>query len=120
MKMKRKCKSFLFDLGGVVIVRWTFFVLDFDGTYDNEYENELGVEPLVFAVLEKDIVHAHQIAKEAHEIFHDSSDDLCIGDYFEDLLARNKIPFMLIGSLKISFGERQKEFLSDCIEREVV
>lgn len=41
--MKRKCKSFLFDLGGVVIVRWTFFVLDFDGTYDNEYEDELGV-----------------------------------------------------------------------------
>ena len=62
-------------------MRWTFFVLDFDGTYDNEYEDELGVEPLVFAILEKDVAHVHQIAKEAHEIFHDNLDDLCIGDY---------------------------------------
>lgn len=80
-------------------MRWTFFVLDFDGTYDNEYEDELGVEPLVFAILEKDVAHVHQIAKEAHEIFHDNLDDLCIGDYGQSCNLK-KLWSMKVGFLR--------------------
>lgn len=31
-------------------MKWTLFVLDFDETYDNELEDENGVQPLVYLV----------------------------------------------------------------------
>ena len=101
----------------------TLFVLDFDGTYDNEDEDSTGVQPLVYLIpldRQKDVEH---YAREAHNDFHSEENkalDLCIGDYFEEWLGNNGVDYQLVGSLDLTFGERQVDYLADYIPREVV
>ena len=100
---------------------YTFFVLDFDGTYDLEDEDELGVTPAVYLIpLEKQIL-VEQLARMASEKFmEDDTGSYCIGDYFEEFLNENNIYYQRIGSIELSFGERQLDYLADYIPREVV
>ena len=101
----------------------TLFVLDFDGTYDNEDEDSTGVQPLVYLIpldRQKDVEH---YAREAHNDFHSEENkelDLCIGDYFEEWLGNNGVDYQLVGSIDLTFCERQTDYLADYIPREVV
>lgn len=101
---------------------WTFFVLDFDGTYDNELIDSNGMEPLVYLIPLEKQKDVERCAKEAHNDFHtDKSEcDYYIWDYFEDKLKFNKINFKLIGDIDLTFEERQVDYLADYIPREVV
>lgn len=101
---------------------WTLFVLDFDGTYDNEDEDSTGVEPSVYLIpLEKQL-EVERYAWKAHNLFHEDEDecDYCIGDYFEELLTENDIEYQHIGNMEITFGERQVDYLADYIPRVIV
>ena len=52
---------------------WTLFVLDFDGTYDNEEPDSDGVQPLVYLIpldRQKDVEHC---AAMASQDFHSDS-----------------------------------------------
>lgn len=42
-----------------------------------------------------------------------------IGDYFEQLLKSNNIPFQIVGDLHIPYGERQEDYLDDSIAKEI-
>ena len=104
---------------------WNLFILDFDGTYDNEsYGNEqeevYGVMPSVYLIPAGKECQIKRIAYEAERDFLDAEDDQCIGDYFEEKLELEKIPFQFVGSLEIPFDERQKEYLADYIPRVIV
>lgn len=102
-------------------MKWTLFVLDFDGTYDNEYDYEDGAQPLVYLVPTSETKRIGAYAKEAHNDFHsDDSGSMCIGDYFEEWLDNNGIDYRRVGSLNLTFGERRGEYLSTEIEMEVV
>lgn len=102
-------------------MKWTLFVLDFDGTYDNENDYEDGVQPLVYLVPTRETKRVSAYAKEAHNDFHsDDSGSMCIGDYFEEWLGNNGIDYRLVGSLNLTFGERCGEYISTEIEMEVV
>lgn len=99
----------------------TFFVLDFDGTYDLEPEDEYGVEPVVYLIPRESETAVFRYARLASRMFLESENEtLCIGDYFEQLLKANDIPFQIVGDLHISFGERQEDYLDDSIAKEVV
>lgn len=100
----------------------TLFVLDFDGTYDNEYNEGYGVEPLVYLIPFDEREEVERIADAAHDEFHTNDDgsDMCIGDLFEEGLRAQGIEFQQVGSLHIPFEERQDEYLTDHISIAVV
>lgn len=97
-------------------ITWTFFVLDFDDTFDNEEQDSLGCAPLVFMVPEDQIDAVKYLAYDAHDAFHEDIDgSTCIGDYFTDFLDKNKIPYMLVGMIPLPFIKRSCNYLADDI-----
>ncbi len=100
---------------------WTFFVLDFDGTYDNESPDSDGVQPMVYLIplsRQSDVEH---YARMAHDDFH--SDDylgFTIVDYFEEWMENNDCDYKVVGTIDLTFGERQVDYLADYIPREIV
>lgn len=94
-------------------ITWTFFVLDFDNTFDNEEPDSLGCAPLVFMVPESQIDVVKYLAYDAHDAFHEDIDgSICIGNYFTDFLDENKIPYMVIGMIPLSFIKRSCDYLA--------
>lgn len=100
---------------------WTLFVLDFDGTYDNEYYGEYGKRPAVYQIPLEKQKEVEKLAKKASMEFN-TSDDVCepICDIFDGLLEENNIKYHCIGNLKIKFGDRQENYLDECIPRQIV
>lgn len=101
---------------------WTLFVLDFDGTYSCEAGDELGVQPSVYLVPENKIEEVQQCAYDAGQKFgndNELSTD-CIGDYFEGFMEEQEIPYQEVGTIDLTFGERQTDYLADYIPREIV
>lgn len=102
---------------------WTLFVLDFDGTYDNEEPDLAGVQPSVYLIpldRQRDVEH---YAAMASQDFHSEENEklgLCIGDYFEEWMSNNGVEFKSVGSIDLTFGERQVDYLADYIPREIV
>lgn len=102
---------------------WTLFVLDFDGTYDNEELGSDGVQPIIYLIpleRQRDVEH---YAAMAHDDFH--SDKNCefgstIADYFEEWMGNNDCDFRIVGNIDLTFGERQVDYLADYIPREIV
>lgn len=100
---------------------WTLFVLNFDGTYDNEDCDEIGVPPLVYAIPLDKVEDVKECAEQAHSDFHtDEACCQCIGDYFEDRLTENNIDYVEVGEIKLTHGERGYNFLADYIPRAIV
>ena len=102
---------------------WTLFVLDFDGTYNNEEPDSVGVQPFVYLIpldKQRDVEH---YAAMASQDFHSEENlelGLCIGDYFEEWMNNNGVDFKPVGSIDLTFGERQVDYLADYIPREIV
>ena len=100
---------------------WTFFVLDFDGTYDMEVPDCKESKPTVYLSpldRQRDVEH---YARMAHDDFH--SDDylgFTIADYFEEWMGNNNCDYKVVGKIDLTFGERQVDYLADYIPREVV
>lgn len=100
---------------------YTLLILDFDLTYDNEPEDELGVSPSVYLIPLDKQIEVEKLASRAHDMFHSSHDIfLSIGDIFEDLMKANRIKYQYVGSLEIPFGERQVDYLADYLPLVVV
>lgn len=101
---------------------YTFFVLDYDGTYDNEADYTYGVSPSVFLIKESEQKQVEELAVEANRQFHSTLQETneCLGNIFENLMKKNNIFFQYIGDLQILFGERQINYLPDYIPRVVV
>lgn len=100
---------------------WTLFVLDFDGTYNNEYKEGYGARPEVYQIPLDRQREVESLAGEATRIFHSSGYlQEPIGDTFKGLLEINNIKYHYVGELKIRFGERQMDYLADYIPREIV
>lgn len=102
-------------------MKWTLFVLDFDGTYDNEPEDKNGVQPLVYLVPTERVKDVSYYAQQAHNDFHeDDTGSMCIGDYFEEWLDNNGIDYKSVGNIDLTFDERFGDYLSKEIEMAVV
>lgn len=96
--------------------KWSLFVLDFDGTYDDGE-----VKPLVYLVPTESVDQVKAFALMAHNDFHtDDSGAMCIGDYFEEWLENFGIDYKVVGELDLTAEERQGDFISDKTEWEVV
>ena len=97
-------------------ITWTFFVLDFDDTFDNEEPDSLDCTPLVFMVPEDQIDAVKYVGYDDKDAFHEDIDgSICIGDYFTEFLDENKIPYMEIGTITLRFIERHCNYLADGI-----
>lgn len=101
-------------------MKWTFFVLDFDGTYSNEVGSEKGIPPLVYLIPEPLQHRVCEIARTVTEKFFETESDDCMGDIFEELLEENCILYYLIGSIPLSFEDRQVDYLADDILKVIV
>lgn len=101
---------------------WTMFVLDFDGTYDMEPMESIGVQPTVYLIpLEKQKTVENCAMIASMEFNEDESNCCwCIGDYFEAKLKEKGIEFKEIGSIDLTFGERQEDYIADYIPRVIV
>ena len=104
---------------------YTFFVLDYDGTYDNEFDeyDSLGVCPSVYAIDINRQLDVEKLAKKSHDLFHGQVykyENQTIGDIFEELLRENKIDWLYVGRLEITFKDRQVDYLADYIPKVVV
>ena len=100
---------------------WTLFVLDFDGTYDNEEPDSDGVQPLVYLIpldRQKDVEHYATMASQDFHSGKCSSET--ITDYFEEWMENNNCDFRRVGSIDLTFAERQVDYLTDYIPREIV
>lgn len=94
-------------------IKWTFFVLDFDNTFDNEEPDSLETTPLVFMVSEDKVNIVKELAYKAHDKFQeDENGNICITDYFTDLLVENNVKYMEIGTIPLRFIERYYDYLS--------
>lgn len=102
-------------------MKWTLFVLDFDGTYNLEHDEDYGVKPEVYQIPLDRQLEVENLAREATRRFY-SCTDVCepIGDIFKGLLEEHGIKHHYVGKLKIRFGERQVDYLADYIPREIV
>ena len=100
----------------------TLFILDFDGTYDNEDENDYGVEPSVYLIPLDRQLDVERIAYAASKEFNENADgsDMCIGDLFEEELKSKGIEFQQVGSLHIPYYERETDYIADYIPIAVV
>ncbi len=99
---------------------WTLFVLDFDGTYDNEEPDSDGVQPIVYLIpleRQKDVEH---YAVMAYNDFHSEDNEWTIADCFEEWMNNNDCDFKVVGTIDLTFGERQVDYLADYIPREIV
>ena len=100
---------------------YTILVLDFDGTYNNEPIDGKGVEPAVYLIEESSIWKAERLADTASRCFmEDIENTEPIGAIFEALLDENHIRWSYVGSIDLSYGERQRDYLSDGIPRVIV
>ena len=102
---------------------WTLFVLDMDGTYNNEKLDSVGVQPFVYLIPLDKQREVERYAREASQDFHSEENielGLCIGDYFEEWMSNNGINFKPVGSIDLTFRERQEDYLVDYIPREIV
>lgn len=98
----------------------TYFTLDFDGTYDSEEPDSIGVQPLVYAVPQSRLEEVERLATESGQEFNGSDTDDCIGDIFERNLIDAGILFQCIGALDVSFEERQVDYLADYLLHVIV
>lgn len=102
---------------------YTLFVLDFDGTYDNEAPDSYGVRPMVYLIpvdRQRDVEH---YAAMASQDFHSEENEwlgLTITSYFEEWMGNNNCDYKLVGKIDLTFGERQVDYLADYIPREIV
>lgn len=102
---------------------WTFFVLDFDSTYDNEEPNSNGVQPIVYLIpsnKERDVEH---YARMAHDDFHSDENEklgLTITDYFEEWMENNDCDYRRVGTIDLTVKERKTNYLVDYIPGEIV
>lgn len=102
-------------------ITWTFFVLDFDDTFDNEEPDSLGCAPLVFMVPESQIDAVKYLAYDAHDAFHEDIEcDTSIGELFTNFLDENKITYMVIGMIPLPFIKRSCNYLADDIHTVVI
>lgn len=100
---------------------YTILVLDFDGTYNNEPIDGKGVEPAVYLIEESSIRKAERLADTASRRFMEDIEGTDpIGEIFEALLEENHIRWSYVGSIDLSYGERQRDYLSDGIPRVIV
>lgn len=102
---------------------WTFFVLDFDNTYDNEEPDSNGVQPIVYLIpsnKERDVEH---YARMAHNDFHSDENGelgLTITDYFEEWMENNDCDYRRVGAIDLTVKERKTNYLVDYIPGEIV
>ena len=98
---------------------WTFFVLDFDNTYDTDDIFSDGVQPEVYLVPKDKIDKVREVAKASLEKFkenHDHDWDRTISDYFNNSLAKDAdIDFIYIGNIDLTFEERMGGYLDESI-----
>lgn len=89
-------------------MKYMFYVLDFDGTYDNEPEDGFGVIPSVYLIPENKLNDVSNCAGKSQRIFHEdiSGSDIPIGDIFEDLLTKSNIEYQRIGDICLKYSER--------------
>lgn len=102
---------------------WTFFVLDFDKTYNMEEMDCTEKQPTVYLIpldREKDVEH---YAIMAHDDFHSEENDylgLTITEYFEEWMENNDCDYKVVGKIDLTFGERQVDYLADYIPGAIV
>ena len=97
-------------------ITWTFFVLDFDDTFDNEGPDSLGCAPLVFMVPKNQINTVEYLAYDTRDAFHEDIEcDTNIGELFTKFLDENKIPYMVIGMIPLPFIKRNCNYLANDI-----
>ncbi len=101
---------------------WTLFVLDLDRTYDMEDDFSNGVQPLVYLIpldRQRDVEH---YARMAHNDFHTNKnvEEWAIADCFEEWMRNNNCDFKVVGTIDLTFIERQVDYLADYIHREIV
>lgn len=99
---------------------YTLLVIDFDVTYDMEPEDEFGVEPAVYLIPLNKQKEVEKTAEKARDIFHETNSGSTILDIFERLLNKKGVKYQYIGDLKITFGERQTDYLPDYLPKVVV
>lgn len=103
--------------------KWTFFVLDFDGTYDNEEHGSNGVQPLVYLVPMEKQLDVERYARMAHDDFHSEENEklgLTITDYFEEWMGNNDCDYRRVGTIDLTVKERKTNYLVDYIPGEIV
>ena len=95
-------------------ITWTFFVLDFDDTFDNEEPDSLDCTPLVFMGPDNQIDMVEYFAYVTHDAFHEDMEcDTSIGELFTNFLDENKIPYMVIGMIPLPFIKRSCNYLAE-------
>ena len=70
--------------------------------------------------LKSRLEEVERLATESGQDFNDSDTDDCIGDIFERKMIDAGITFQCIGSLDLSFEERQMDYLADYLPHVVV
>lgn len=103
--------------------KWTFFVLEFDVTYDIEERGSNGTQSSVYLIPMEKQLDVERYARMAHDDFHSEENSelgLTITECFEELMDNNGIEYKLVGTIDLTFEERQVDYIADYIPREIV
>lgn len=102
---------------------WTLFVLDFDGTYDNDFEHSNETQPMVYLIPLDRQIDVEHYARKSHDDFHSLQNDeikMTITEYFEEWMENNDCDYRKVGEIDLTFGERQGDYLADNISWDIV
>jgi len=122
-KMLNELAGALEEKSGKENTVWTFFVLDFDNTYDNEELDSNGVQPIVYLIPSNKEKDVKRYAIMAHDDFHLDENKklgLTITDYFEELMENNDCDYKRVGTIDLTVKERKTNYLVDYIPMEIV
>lgn len=89
-------------------------IIDFDNMYSQEKEDEVGVAPNLYLILDDKEQEVEQLCSEAYDDFMSQDElDMTILDIFEALLIAKSIRFQHVGNLdSLTFGERQACYIN--------
>lgn len=103
--------------------KWTFFVLDFDVTYDIEERGSNGTQPLVYLIPMEKQLDVERYTRMTHDDFHSEENSelgLTITECFEEWMENNDCDYRRVGTIDLTVKERKTNYLVDYIPGEIV
>lgn len=89
---------------------YKFLVVDFDGTFQPEDENDVDCAPAVYAV--EDVKRAAEVIMNAKLDWEDSDGDDTLQESIEFAMKESAISFIYIGLVSIPYKDRSSEYLA--------
>lgn len=90
---------------------YKFLIIDFDCTFQPEDATDVDCTPAVYLTYEEDESIIVNLINEAKSAWEDTDGSETLQEFIENVIGEQGKHFQYVGSLEVSFKERQKEYV---------